>query len=56
MKIMLTRAQWKTIKALIKAAEIAEASLGRPVEIAFGDQKIEIVDSEIKITLIDAGG
>ncbi len=56
MEIMLTRAQWKAIKPLIKAAEIAEASLGRPVEIDNGDQKIEIADSEIKITLIDAGG
>ncbi len=53
MIIILTRAQWKSIVPLLKQGLGAEQSLGVPVEIENGDQKIEIAADEVKITLVD---
>ncbi len=56
MKIKLTRKQWRAIVPLIQQATRAERTLGVPLDIDNGDQKIEIKVDEIKITLVDNNG
>ena len=51
MEIELTRAQWESLKPLVSAAARAQRTLGVPLEIDNGDQKIEIDEAEVKITL-----
>jgi len=53
MKIKLTRAQWLKLTPIVKAAVRDERTLGLPLEIDNGDQKIEITGDEVKITLED---
>ena len=53
MKIKLTYEQWIALIPLVKVGHRAEGSLGLPVEIDNGDQKIEIKEDEVKITLLD---
>ncbi len=51
MEIILTRVQWDNLVPLIKHGYRAEKHLGVPLEIDNGDQKIEIAEDEVKITL-----
>ena len=53
MKIILTRAQWENLYAIVNHGKQCETALGRPTEIVNSDQKIEITDDEVKIILAD---
>ena len=51
MKIKLTRVQWEKLAPIVSQGKLAKLRLGLPVEITNGDQKIEISETEVKITL-----
>ena len=51
MKIKLTRVQWDKLVPIVAQGKRAELRLGLPVEITNGDQKVEITDEAVKITL-----
>jgi len=53
MEILLTRTQWENLVPIVKQGHRSEHSLGLPVDIDNGDQKIEIAEDEVKITLSD---
>jgi len=54
MLITLTRAQWESMMPLVKMGERAEERLGLPIDLDNGDQHIEILEDEVKITLKDS--
>ncbi len=53
MEIKLTRAQYLKLAPIIRAAMRDEKTLGLPLEIDNGDQKIEVSADETKITLTE---
>lgn len=53
MLITLTHEQWEAMMPLVKMGERAEERLGLPIDLDNGDQSIEILADEVKITLLD---
>lgn len=51
--ITLTPAQWVSLQTLVSQGVASERSLGLPLEITNGDQKIEITAKETVIELDD---
>lgn len=51
MEIVLTPVQWNTLKDIVAQGRLSEMSLGLPIELINGDQKIEIDSEGTKITL-----
>ena len=53
MQIILTYVQWEFLVALVATGNLSAKQLGLPVDVANGNQRIEIEADRVRITLDD---